>query len=109
MHETREFQPAVIELAERLGWRIYHVSNVKRHLRSKTSLGFPDLVMVRPPRILFAELKSETGKLTEQQEYWLRDLKDCHLEVYVWRPEDWPETIQNILRPIRRNGFEGNG
>ena len=40
------------------GWRVYHVAKVKGHLRARTSPGFPDLVMVRAPRLLFAELKA---------------------------------------------------
>ena len=53
------FQNTVIELAEWHKWRIYHVAKVKGQLRSKTSVGFPDLVLVRRGRLLFAELKTE--------------------------------------------------
>ena len=44
LHETREFMPAVVELAKRFGWLLYHTHNSRR-----SASGFPDLVMVRPP------------------------------------------------------------
>ena len=92
-----QFQAAVIEYAELRGWMVYHVANVKSHLRAKTSVGYPDLTMIRYGRLLFAELKrTAKDKPTEAQEKWLREL-DCGCAVYVWRPSDWPE-IERVLR-----------
>lgn len=61
--------------------------------------GFPDLVLANPEqkRVIFAELKSEKGKVTEYQQEWLDTLKACGQTVYVWRPADI-ETIAEILR-----------
>jgi hypothetical protein len=51
--------------------------------------GFPDLVLVKPPRVLFVELKTERGHLTEHQEWWLGHLVGCdQTETYCWRPHD---------------------
>ena len=58
--KEKDFQKTVIELAELQGWRVYHVANVRKQLRSKTGEGFPDLVLARE-RCLFRELKTETG------------------------------------------------
>ena len=70
----------------------------------RSTAGFPDLVLVRPPRVVVAELKRQGGKLTEGrlrhdprgyprwidgQEEWLRALAQCPgVETYVWYPAD---------------------
>ena len=95
-----DFQKTVIQTAELHQWRIYHVAKVKGQLRSKTSVGFPDLVLARYGRLIFAELKREGEVPDDNQEIWLNLLRSghsVHVEVYVWRPSDWRE-IENILR-----------
>ena len=53
----KELDAAVGKLCRLYGWRRYHT------YRSKHSpAGFPDEVLLRPPRLVFAELKSEKGK-----------------------------------------------
>ena len=89
MHETKEFMPAVVELATRLRWLVYHTYDSRRSAK-----GFPDLVMVRDGRLLFVELKSEKGRLTPEQREWMDVLGDVWannrtVETYVWRPADW--------------------
>ena len=87
----------MIELAELHRWWIYHVANVKGQLRSKTSKGFPDLVLARGRRLVFAELKLEGEEPTNDQEIWLNLLRLTSSEMYVWRPSDWRE-IEEVLR-----------
>ena len=82
-------QSAIIQLAELLDWRVYHVANVRRQLRASTSVGFPDLVLLRGTRLVFAELKSAKGKLTAEQKQWIAALGVAGVECYVWRPDDW--------------------
>ena len=73
-------------------WRTYHT------LRSKGSEpGFPDLILVRPPRLIFAELKSDRGRLTKAQREWRADLEACGVEVYTWRPSERSQ-VEDILR-----------
>ena len=102
--ETREFQPAVIELAEWLGYRVYHVAKVKGQLRSRTGVGFFDLVMMRDGRIILPEFKSEKGKLSDDQEAWAAEGKAAaaanpKVEYYLWRPTDWLDgTIERTLK-----------
>ena len=59
-----DLQRNVIELAEMLGYRCYHNARAKGNLRAKTSVGFQDLVMVRAPRLMFAEMKAPGKYLT---------------------------------------------
>jgi hypothetical protein len=88
----REFQASVVKYAKMLGYRVYHTHDSRRSVA-----GFPDLVLVRRPRIVFAELKSQRGRVTDDQAYWIRDLRACGAEVYLWRPSDWP-AVEGILR-----------
>ena len=104
----REFQNTVIEAAQACGWRVAHfrpgmTSRVDRQGKpiwvtavQADGRGFPDLVLVRGNRLLFAEIKSQKGKVTVEQQAWLDALGVGLVEVYVWRPGDWP-TIEAAL------------
>ena len=93
----KEFMAKVIKLAESQGWHCYHTHDSRR-----SQTGFPDLVMCRALRLIFAELKSEVGKPSKAQKQWLKDLSEAgghldQIEVHLWRPSDWP-TIVEMLR-----------
>jgi hypothetical protein len=88
------FLEAIVHLAGLRGWEMYHTHD-SRH----SAAGFPDLVMVRPPRIIFAEVKTATGRLTRSQNHWIALLLGCPLsEVYLWRPKDWPAIERALAR-----------
>lgn len=87
----KAFQATLIKFAKPLGWSIYHTFDSRR-----SNKGFPDLVMVRGDRIIFAELKSATGRLMADQESWIELLRGAGQVVYVWRPANWPE-IKEVL------------
>ena len=45
---------------------------------------------VRPPRLLWLELKTERGRVSLEQDDWLERLRASGQEVYVIRlPRDW--------------------
>jgi hypothetical protein len=89
----RELTGYVRDVAGALGWRRYHA-----WLSKHSPAGFPDEVLVRPPRLVFAELKSERGRLSDEQEAWLEELRTVPgVEVFVWRPADMDE-IATVLR-----------
>jgi hypothetical protein len=53
------------------------------------------LTLVRPPRLLFVELKSEGGKLRPEQSDWLGVLRLLpQAEVYFWTPTDWDSLVE---------------
>jgi hypothetical protein len=88
-----QLQAAVIELAQMLGYRTYHTHDSRR-----STAGFPDLVMVRWEHLIFAELKSETGKISPEQAKWLDDLR-LVADAFLWRPHHWLDgTIEKVLR-----------
>lgn len=88
-----EFQRQVLDLARMFGWSSYHPK-----LSKWSERGWPDLAMVRGPRLIFAELKRENGKTSEHQDHWLGLLRAVpSIEVFLWRPSDF-ETIAGLLR-----------
>ena len=60
--------------------------------------GFPDLVMVHDKKkmVIFAELKSEQGRLSPQQKDWTSALLVAGAYCFVWHPSDIDE-IWEIL------------
>lgn len=96
----KDFQDAVLDLAHLNGWQTYHTYESRR-----SAAGFPDLFLVRPPRIVIAELKTARGRITSAQRAWLDLLERCPgVEVYVWRPAGFDE-IARVLS--RRAGDRG--
>lgn len=88
----RDFQAQVTKLARLAGWKVYHTHDSRR-----SAPGFPDLCMVKPPHVVFVELKRDGGKLSEAQEDWLAMLGKCdHVHSFVWRPEMW-NAIERVL------------
>jgi hypothetical protein len=88
--EEDDWRHQVVIWARRDGWLIYFTW-MSRHSPS----GFPDLVLVRPPRVIFAELKTETGTMMPRQDMWGEQLLQCPgVEYYVWRPHDEDEVKQ---------------
>ena len=96
------FQAVVVEIARLAGWRVAHFRAARTEKGWRTPVaadgaGWPDLVLVRPPRIVFAELKSERGKLSARQADWIGALRLLPAaEVYVWRPDDWDELVETL-------------
>jgi len=88
----RDFQNAVLELAQLLHWRVYHVPDSRR-----CPAGFPDLVLCRPPVLLFVECKTDKGRIRPEQHEWLAALHECDgVRVRVWRPKDWDEIEETL-------------
>jgi hypothetical protein len=96
-----ELQSAVIELARMFRWRVAHFRPAKTAHGWRTPVqadgkGFPDLLLVRD-RVIAAELKSDAGKLGDDQAAWLDAFEIAGVESYVWRPSDL-EQVANVLR-----------
>lgn len=89
-----EFQAAVIEAAERLGWLCFHWPN------AIINPIWPDLTLIKDGRVIFAELKAERGKLSPKQRERFQELAGAGMDVRVWRPSQW-EWIEQTLRGER--------
>ena len=89
----KEFQAQVVEMAKAFGWLVYHTWNSQH-----SAAGFPDLVMVRGGKLIFAELKTEKGMLSDAQWEWAMELKGVKgVNAYMWRPSSIDE-IEYVLR-----------
>jgi hypothetical protein len=97
-----EFMAQVIELAGVFGWESAHFRPAltsrgwRTPVQGSMGKGFPDLILARRDRILFAELKRDGAKVTPEQDRVL-DLLGAAAKVYVWRPADF-DSIAEVLR-----------
>lgn len=99
----KQLQAAIIELAKWEGWMVFHampVQNSSGRWRTAVQgdIGFPDLVLAHKERgVMFVELKTSVGRISEYQQLWIDTLKQGGAEVYVWRPRD----IQEARKMLR--------
>jgi hypothetical protein len=113
------FQQQVIEIAHIYRWRVAHfrAAQTARGWRTPVEadgMGFPDLVLIRPPELIIAELKSEKGVLSLAQRGWVGELSLVEeaiataagqpphrrlFEINVWRPSDFDDIVKRLSRP----------
>lgn len=93
-----EFQGQVIKLARLFGWRVAHFRPAKTSKGWRTPVsadgkGFPDLIVAKAPKLIVAELKTDRGKTSDDQDAWLEAFgRTTKLRlVCVWRPRDWSD------------------
>lgn len=98
-----QLSDSIAYVAKLYGWTVAHFRPARTAASWATAVaydgkGFPDLVLVHPLRklVVFAELKSDTGKLAPEQIRWADDLVLAGAEHHVWRPVNWP-TILDLL------------
>lgn len=107
-----EFQRQVVDLAVLYGWSWGHFRPAKtaRGWRVPVSgplgPGWPDLVLVRDDRLIFAELKRDARSKPSPDQGFVLQLLGAAAETYLWRPDDIDDiarvlagTIQNGRRP----------
>lgn len=90
------FQNKIEGFAIRHGWLYFHPFDSRRSRK-----GYPDLTLVHPERalVVWAELKSATGKVSPDQQRWLEGLTQAGGYVYLWFPRHWP-AIQDLLSGV---------
>lgn len=89
-----QFQTQVEQLAAFYGWDlVYHTHDSRRSHK-----GWPDLVLCRPPEIIFAELKGAKTRVSPEQRAWLDALTACGLEAHLWRPGDFEALHERLAR-----------
>lgn len=97
----KAFMAQVIQLARLYGYLVYHTHDSRR-----SAAGFPDLTLARLEgeelRVIFAELKTDTGALTREQQEWANVLMHARggVEYHLWRPADLDAIVATLaLRP----------
>lgn len=88
----REWQAQVVDAARLMGWRVYHTHDSRR-----SAPGWPDLALVRD-RLVMAELKTQTGRVSPEQQQWLALLDAAGVETHLWRPSDLDEVLAVLKR-----------
>ena len=87
----RIFQDKVEQIAKMNGWLIFHASPhlVRPGVWRSDGRGFPDLVLVHKSRgLIFAELKTDLGRLSEHQLDWGEAIVSAGGEYHLWRPQN---------------------
>lgn len=102
----KDFQAAVIQYAKLQGFLVYHTHDSRR-----SEPGFPDLCMVRDGRLVFAELKTEKGRVSDAQMEWMSALAKVSgvvtatsrnpVEVHLWKPSNWKLIEATLARGSR--------
>lgn len=96
------FQQQVIDLARSLGWRHNHtrrtIGRGKKWVTATSVVGWPDLTLwsERQHRLIFAELKTDRGRLSDDQAAVLASLERAGQEVAVWRPADLDQIARTL-------------
>ena len=57
-----QFRQAARQVARQLGWRCFHTRDSRG-----SDPGMPDELWVRPPRLIYAELKAPDGRYSDEQ------------------------------------------
>lgn len=92
-----DFQRRITDTCDLMGLIWHHETDSRR-----SNAGFPDLVIAGPGGVLFAELKSEKGRITSHQNFWLYRLREAGSMAVIWRPSHWDEFVLPTLRGLSR-------
>ncbi len=83
----------IVDAARYFGWSVFHVFDSRR-----SAPGFPDLICAKEGRMLAIEVKTEKGKVSPHQAFWLDVLGTVPgVTAMVARPSGW-EDVERALR-----------
>lgn len=105
----RQFQNFVIARALNHGWTYYHAPDNKPDKSGRIQnivKGFPDMVLVKDGKLVFAELKTETGRVSPEQKEWLAKLSATGCECFVWRPSMWEQVNAYLAGEVTATVFD---
>ena len=92
------FLDQVCTIARLQGWLVFHPTphRVGAAAWRTDGKGFPDLVLAHQTRgVLFAELKTDDGKMSAGQLVWRAALVN-NAEYHLWRPQDLQEIAKRL-------------
>lgn len=86
----KQWQNRVLGLAAFYGWMAYHPPDNRPNAnggKQRVTAGYPDLTLTRDGALIYAELKTDKGRVTTEQQAWLDALAAVPgVEAHVWRP-----------------------
>lgn len=86
-----QFQQRILDYCELRGLLVFHDNDSRRN-----RAGYPDLTIVGDRGVIFAELKTDTGRLRPDQETWLLRLRKAGATALVWRPQHWDLIVARL-------------
>ena len=101
----KDFQDTVLQWARLYQWRCFYIPDwmyrmaIASILRSRRKdrdwpdKGFPDLVLLKPGRLIVAELKSPKGRVEPEQKEWHDLFASVGIRVHIWKPTDIDDII----------------
>ena len=110
----QQFTNELLKWLKQYRWRAFHVRNSGAGglTQVQGDKGFPDILAIRPPRILVAELKvgkpgTLKGDPIPEQVAWLDAFRSVQIswkwqpiETYVWRPEMFPAILEILAEGL---------
>jgi hypothetical protein len=98
-----EFQRQVIDIATWHHWLVDHtppMRSAKGAVFTGGLIGKSDLVLfsLKGKGIIYAELKSETGKVSPSQAVFKNLVTSNGGEYFLWRPSDLPAIVERLSR-----------
>ncbi len=95
--EEADFQQQIVELAESLGWAVWHDNDARRN-----RAGFPDLELLRGATMLRLEVKTAKGIVSDAQQAYIDRLNLVKfVTAAVVRPCNF-EALTDTLRRAAR-------
>jgi hypothetical protein len=97
----RQFTDEVIALALGNAWRAVHFRPARTAHGWRTALqgdgeGFNDVLALRGPVIVAAELKVKRNKPTPAQLAWLKAWEEAGALTFVWYPRHWQQILETL-------------
>ena len=91
------FQDKVVAFAKEAGWMVQHSYRGrvgKGAWRTPATVGFPDLLLLKPHRLVVLELKMPGNHASDEQNRWIsrfQTIEGC--EAYVVYPKHWEQIV----------------
>lgn len=93
MSEAR-LRELVVKAAHARGWRVFSLPIARTRRPVKDAVGYPDLTLARSGTVLWVELKTDKGEVSEAQKAWQKDLP--WTSYYVVRPSTLDHFIEGL-------------
>lgn len=97
-----ECENTIIQTAKQFGWLVHGERPAYRQSGKfsnaiKGHVGWPDLVLMRPPQLLVIELKRPPNRTTPQQDRWLDAFRACGIDAEViYVPDEMQQLCQML-------------
>ena len=75
-----KIQSKRIKQLEEDGWYVIKLTVTNKN-------GIPDLIAIKPDKVLFVECKTKTGKTSKLQEYRIKELNEYGFTTEIYRGE----------------------